>query len=62
LRARKLPGKALHSFALFGSRRDGDWIRSTASAPHCQGRPIGAEQCSGLLAERGAVRRNFADQ
>ena len=31
------------------------WIRSTASAPHCQGRPIGDEQCSGVLAERGAV-------
>src|SRR5262249_18429544 len=31
------------------------WIRSTASAPHCQSRSIGAEQCPGLLAERGAV-------
>src|SRR6516165_11757030 len=31
------------------------WICRTASAPQCQGRPIGAEQCSGLLAERGAV-------
>jgi len=31
------------------------WIRSAASAPHCQARSIGAEQCSGLLAERDAV-------
>jgi hypothetical protein len=31
------------------------WIRSAASAPHCQARSIGAERCSGLLAERGAV-------
>src|SRR5262249_25141803 len=31
------------------------WIRSTALAPHCQGRSIGAGQCSGLLAGRDAV-------